>query len=343
MKRKVLVCFFSIFLVSSGTAFALPSHVVLFGDSLSDTGNMSTLTGGALPASPPYAPDRASNGPLWIDHLASDMGLGINTVWTGNPGNPGILQGPGYVDNLSVFGAFSGPLSIAGVGVSNAASLIVGAPLPGLREQLGLYQSLGVDPDALHLLWIGSNDLIFTDLVIGAPTLGDAIVELVDNIQAALVGLSASGAQELAVVNLPNVGQTPVGGGVTEQLPFLVADRSQELAIASASFNILLADMIDALLFDVQLVDIATLFDSFVSDPARFGFTNTEDPCFFDGQRCGNEDEFLFFDEVHPTAAAHRFLADPFKQALDVPEPATLVLLAIGMIAVVRYRSLAGT
>src|SRR4029453_12923135 len=49
------------------------SRIIVFGDSLSDTGNFYHLTGGFPPA--PYANGRFSNGPLWIEYLADDLGM----------------------------------------------------------------------------------------------------------------------------------------------------------------------------------------------------------------------------------------------------------------------------
>ena len=56
------------------------SDLIIFGDSLSDTGNVFIVTGGALPSQSagPYAGGRFSNGPLWVETLAN--GLGLPTV-----------------------------------------------------------------------------------------------------------------------------------------------------------------------------------------------------------------------------------------------------------------------
>ena len=46
------------------------SKIVTFGDSLSDTGNAFLYAGGAYPANP-----RISNGALWVEHLAENLGM----------------------------------------------------------------------------------------------------------------------------------------------------------------------------------------------------------------------------------------------------------------------------
>jgi phospholipase/lecithinase/hemolysin len=48
--------------------------VYVFGDSYCDVGNIYTATKGTTPP-PPYYSCRFSNGPIWIEHLASAWGL----------------------------------------------------------------------------------------------------------------------------------------------------------------------------------------------------------------------------------------------------------------------------
>ncbi len=43
------------------------SSFYVFGDSLSDNGNLFRETGGAVPQDPPYAEGRFSNGPVWAE------------------------------------------------------------------------------------------------------------------------------------------------------------------------------------------------------------------------------------------------------------------------------------
>ena len=64
--------------------------IYVFGDSLTDIGNFLAVTSsGALPDVPPqplpphYVTGRRSNGPIWIDYLAADLGLRIRPSLTG--------------------------------------------------------------------------------------------------------------------------------------------------------------------------------------------------------------------------------------------------------------------
>ena len=49
-----------------------------------------------------------------------------------------------------------------------------------------------------------------------------------------------------------------------------------------------------------------------------------------------NPDEYLFFDDIHPTTVFHRILAE--RALAAVPEPGSLVLVALGLAALVGAR-----
>ena len=51
------------------------TEMYIFGDSLSDTGNIFDFTAGNIPPSPPFFEGRFSNRLIWIDYLAEDLGL----------------------------------------------------------------------------------------------------------------------------------------------------------------------------------------------------------------------------------------------------------------------------
>jgi phospholipase/lecithinase/hemolysin len=48
--------------------------IYAFGDSLSDVGNIYQITGGATPG-PPYVNGQFTNGNVWVQDLAVDLGL----------------------------------------------------------------------------------------------------------------------------------------------------------------------------------------------------------------------------------------------------------------------------
>ena len=73
----------------------------IFGDSLSDTGNMFALSSTQIPPQPPYFGGRFSNGPNWVDQVASQTGSGaVNNVFETHSLTNGI-------DNFAVGGSYT--------------------------------------------------------------------------------------------------------------------------------------------------------------------------------------------------------------------------------------------
>jgi phospholipase/lecithinase/hemolysin len=85
--RASLVPVMATLLVMGGAGTALAqdtpfSKVYVFGDSLVDTGNVYIATSAdpndpfpTFPPSPPYYNGRHSNGPLWVEVMAAELGL----------------------------------------------------------------------------------------------------------------------------------------------------------------------------------------------------------------------------------------------------------------------------
>ena len=89
--------------------------------------------------------------------------------------------------------------------------------------------------------------------------------------------------------------------------------------------------------------DVFATFNAAVADPAAFGFTNVTDRCLSVDLMsvCASLQAFLFWDGIHPTTHAHAVLAGLFNTALNaaLPEPSTILLIAIGFGALVWVRA----
>jgi phospholipase/lecithinase/hemolysin len=60
------------------------------------------------------------------------------------------------------------------------------------------------------------------------------------------------------------------------------------------------------------LVDIAGFVQEVVDNPVAFGFANTTDGCLVDGVVCAEPKRYLFWDDVHFSAAFQPLLAERF-------------------------------
>jgi phospholipase/lecithinase/hemolysin len=175
------------------------SRIIVFGDSLSDSGNFYRMTGNTFPTSPPYWQGRFCNGPVWVEYLAQDLGMA------------------GLEDNYAVGGATTGTENDS-------------APFGGVQNQIALYLSSHQgDPNALYILWAGHNDVGLA-LTTGNFDLSQVVINTVNNIQA----LWAAGARHILVVNIADLGKTPktVSTDASVFVSWLVASTNERLADA---------------------------------------------------------------------------------------------------------------
>jgi phospholipase/lecithinase/hemolysin len=319
-RLTLLSAAFSTLAVASGST-APYSAIYAFGDSLSDAGNAFIATGGATPAAPPYASVDGygvfSNGPVWVQDLANNLGLG--------PLLPSRAGGTDFAVGGAATGAF-------GAYPGSPGDLL---PAPGnsiATSQLAMFTAALPHPaaNALYTLSIGSNDIatIFA-LDAGNPpqAAADAAV-VIGNITTFVGDLAAEGARNFVVLNVPDIGVSPLAraqGAVV----------AAELSAFTAGFDAGLQQSLDGLAqsdgVDLRLIDTFALVDQAVADPARFGLTDLTDPCLLPGgtMPCADPDQYLFWDNWHPTETGQIYLADT---AL-LPEPSTAGLLASGLAA----------
>jgi len=292
-----------------------------FGDSLSDVGNIFNLTGGASPASP-YVGGQFSNGNVWVQDLALDLGL--------SPLAPSRLGGTDYAYGSAQSGVtpfYSTPSLVDLTGTTGQIAQFAAAN-PG-----------GADPNALYTIWIGANDLNAIPAGTPGPEIGADIGAIVLNIDSAIGTLAGMGAKNFLVVDVPDLGKTPdaIATG-----PLGVAAAS---GVSAAFNNVLingstpvpsLAALAAGAGIDISLLDSYGLLDEITSDPAAYGLNDVTDPCltgesnFAGGTPCATPDTYLFWDGDHPTAAGQALVA---YSALEIvtPEPASFLLSGIGL------------
>jgi len=286
--------------------------VFVFGDSLSDTGNVLTVTESVsrdpIPVSPPYFMGRFSNGPVWVETLAERLGLELS---------PFLAGGTNF--------AFGG--AEIGLDTEDVLERDVGVIIPSIRSQVQAFfaQHLfdGADSEALYILWGGANDL--RDALVTATDPLTQVQPAVDDLTAAIEDLADAGAVHFLVPNLPNLGRTPESRA---RGPEGVA-RATAVSVA---FNNALATALDTLEAErgitIIRLDTFALLEEVVADPAAFGFTNTTEAClagdpFEGGTPCAQPEAYVFWDLIHPTAAAHALLAEFALAALPplLPTP----------------------
>lgn len=311
-------------------------RLYVFGNSLSDNGNLLNLTTAAnkldptipiTPPSPPYYQGRFSNGPIWLDNLAPQLGLttplipattlAVGGPITFTPSGPTInFNYGGATTTNNVDFAFGG----AETGIkSNDARLPI-----GLLTEVNSYTGdltkaqQSADPNALYVVEAGSNDFI------DQATAGNQFntQEAIDNLQTAVTELYASGARNFFIPNLSDLGKTPLAlsRGPAE---------SAILTEVTDTYNAALVKLLNGLSdkytgINIIPLDVDSLFNQITANPTAFGLTNVTDACLTTVSICANPNQYFFWDDVHPTAPVQTILANAALTKLNsvsVPEP----------------------
>lgn len=265
-------------------------RLVVFGDSLSDNGNLYAVSGGTNPLSPPYYQGRFSNGPVFTELL----GFNAGRFTAGAP-----VTG-------SVNYAFGG------------ARTDLSASPPGMRAQLASYLGAGGTFGSNDLVSIlgGANNIFQAFPGAAVSTNPTGAMSSVANAAASDINLmvnsiAGAGAGTILVTNLPRLGITPQ---FSASNPAVGANGSALADFAGTTFNSALLNnlMVTAAArpnTNIILMDLYRISDPLAANPGAFGLTNATQSCFNGVTVCSNPDGYLYWDGVHPTAAGHRLIA----------------------------------
>ncbi|MGI8889649.1 MAG: SGNH/GDSL hydrolase family protein [Chthoniobacterales bacterium] len=320
LHRLCLVAIAAVALVATPHLFAQTaptfSQVIVFGDSLSDDGNVRhalenqygiSYPGGAYNYSDGRFTNSSDTDPnsgtfagTWHEQLARDL-LGIT------PATNSLDGGTDY--------AFGGATTEDGTReitvISNPDPFIGGeltVTIDNLGKQVDDYLAANtVDPAALYIVWGGGNDLFDDDSSGNVTAAAARVAALVEQ-------LARAGAVYILVPNVPPLGLVPNYKDDPE--------KAASLNAASSSYRDQLNGDLDASVttltgegttFTLYRLDIYGLFYRLAANPEDYGFVNISDSS--QGLSSVDPDEYLFWDEIHPTTAGHYQIA---KAAFDL-------------------------
>lgn len=284
------------------------SECIILGDSLADNGNLAIIPDFSFLSSPtlPYN-NGFNNGEFAVELLCESLGLAAE---------PSLyLTGLPVGTNFAVAGARAG-----------------GTELIDLTSQLNAFLASRLfmaPPAALYIVWFGGNDVRDARDTDDPEQAKAMLLNAVDNIEAAINQLIGAGARNILVVNSPNIGQVPetvIFGGSE------LADRAAKL---SRFFNKNLKRAVEEIddNADVNLTyfRLSKVFTSIIDRSENLGFTNDTDGCFStltflaqglvvfhpDCNDGANFDQFVFFDEFHPTSRVHALISIAMENAVE--------------------------
>ncbi|MCR9192438.1 MAG: SGNH/GDSL hydrolase family protein [Gammaproteobacteria bacterium] len=279
--------------VLAASAWSQPlSKLIVFGDSLSDTGNSYEYSNHRIPSGAVYYQGRFSNGPIWVDRSIDVLfpKTKAQSVLNYAFGGAGVLNTQGESFTLS----------------------------QEIDSYLLSHQSR-LDAETALVLWIGANDYLVH------PAANEADIEaVITAIEASLQRLVDHGAHRVLVVGLPNLGESPFARELdaVDQLSKITQTHNQLLKEMVVKLQTQYRDL------DWVYLDVDRLFVDLKAHPEQYGLTHIEEKCLHlrpqqqglavmqaedQGQCLG----YLFFDQLHPTTAVHQLLAHAVVQVLD--------------------------
>ena len=321
---------------------AVKMDVVVFGDSLLDAGTYapvagSTFGGGRFTTNP---------GLNFTQEVALSYGSILTPARVGGFGLP--LMAATGLDY-----AQGGSRVTMQPGIDHAAAGTANADFEGettipvkdqVAEFLGTHERFG--SDQLVLINGGTNDIFFQLAAAQAAGTATARQDALKAITQSAIDLAdvvatlvANGAMHVVVINIPDIGKTPMGAAS--------ADHGQSLTQISKLFDTTLAGALQQRNFaeKVLLIDTFTFMDGIIADFRQHGFTvsNTgfacdlsaqvaratrlhlDDPSVF-GQSLfcspqtfvskGADEIFMFADAVHPTTHLNAIFAEFVEQQI---------------------------
>ena len=324
-------------------------HIVFFGDSLSDNGNLYDHSDRIIPKSPPYFDGRFSNGYIWTDLISYKllMQYNIDAANYAVGGATAFLHDP-----------FQGYLPV---------SLSMEVSDYSLRNLMS-------DKDnTLYVIWIGANDYLQ-----GATDVDQATTGVVNSVISAVNSLAGNTNAQFFIVQLPEIELTPEARikNLADNYLQLVTMHNQKLHDAVVNLR---AQHPNNKIFEFSFIDHPVLkeivkskaFRDQINQEYGVNITDVSDSCWGGGytktpstraiektleithkingatllntkvlaaqiknspsllvtyqigqraaagdQACATPDQYVFWDDVHPTASVHKVLAAMFLDTI---------------------------
>lgn len=325
LRRLATTAAFAVLSTLSSVAGAAGyTGLYVFGDSLSDRGNLAGLAdasqvipGNSYIPSVPYASGQLTNGNVWVKPFADALGLSA------------------YGQAASLGG---GDFAFGGARVATDSATLP----PSLSLQTGLFFSAtgNVAPStALYVVAGGGNDA--RDALTAAATaaaqavanatdptaaiqavIGQAASSYAQNTGTIIDQLQSAGAQHIIVWDVPNLALAPA-------VTFLGGQAATLGGLVSQAMNAALVNRLSSET-GVTLFDLYGLQNSFFAAPSAFGLSNVTDACGAVVNQCDPATS-LFWDGIHPTAFGHQLIASAMFTTA-VPEPSIALMLLAGLL-----------
>jgi len=297
-------------LFASNSTFATYfRRMVAFGDSLTDTANIYNTSLHALPAAPYYG-GRFTNGYNWVDNISAILKIPIFN-WAYGSAETGTSLYAGIVPSLKA--AVNDYLTNKGV------------------STLGYkYGGYGDFDHTLFSVYAGGNNYIDFAQANSNATLAQqttAVTTAISDLKSSIQSLINVGARFILVPNLPDLGAVPEGQPYSSMLASMVGGTNGHNAQLNAMVVALKTANPNANVTFIE-VNVYKLLQNIIQQPTVYNLSNVTQPCYLNSssylsnaspsstELCASPDNYLFWDQIHPTTRVHGFIAYALSNAL---------------------------
>lgn len=297
----------------------------VFGDSLADNGNVLMQTTAAQ-MDPPVPPS-ATPHRMYFNGRFSNGYIGFEYLWqrlTGHQPGSDLALKP-FLASLLTSKGCAVDFAFGGTGTPLIDKTPGGFSSPGLKGQIELFRLAlrGRKPSrhALYAISTGAND--YRDDPFNVPM---DPAEVVRNIESAIVALYEMGARDVMVIDLPDLGRIPANSGdpnataisgvhnglLYEALTRIQA-RYSKLHLITVKLDPLFEELRESMEAEIPMIEAFSQAPPGMSGCLFINPASCIDmpPIVFNASF-----GFLFWDVVHPTTEAHRYLGDYMYQQL---------------------------
>lgn len=273
------------------------TEIFIFGDSLSDNGNLNKRTfelaldypfGPISPISTLYYDGRFTNGKVWVEKLYEKLNIPEDLVFNYAYGGAGVIK-----DFY---------------------------PVADLTKQIDTFLSWNISTyhNALYIIWLGTNDFM-RNLYSQDEQL---IKKMTETIAYNIKRLVAKGAYYILVPALIDISSNPLSAKIDKINGN--NNYSSKMRAIFLEYNNKLIELLDKM--QIEFPDVQFITYDFAEmtlenkenkeNLEKYGFKNINQACNLndyvhdDLEICSNPDEYLFWDYIHPTKKAHAMLAD---------------------------------
>ena len=294
------------------------TQVIVFGDSLSDDGNIAHRVRDTIGFSYPSSNFNYSDYRFTDDTNTSPAANLYVGTWHEQLEKTflGLAVAKNSLDGGTDY-AFGGATTKNGT----QDRTIINNPFPfgggdftitidNMGKQINDYlASHAADPNALYILWGGGNDL-FDDY---RP---QSVTDTATRVGLLIISLANAGARNFLVPNVPPLGAVPNSFGDPNRVAGLdQASASYRTQLSLAIGSVVSGFKGNGITIHVYNLDVWLGMIRVLGQPAKYNFVNTIDSA--QGASGVNPDQYVFWDDIHPTTGGHHELANEANRLLS--------------------------